>query len=75
MELSIISLHVCFCISLSGPLSVCTIFLHTVNVLIFQIFYSILFWPKFCLCIFFSKILSGMANSVDLNQTAPKGAV
>ena len=45
--------------------------LTTVNVLKFQTLYSILFWPTFCfLCVVF-KILSGMANSIDPDQTAP----
>ena len=44
----------------------------TANVLKFRTFYSVLFWPKFCfLCRSFLKILSGMANNVDPDQTAP----
>ena len=41
-----------------------------VNILKFQTLYSILFWPKrhFFMQLFL-KILSGMANSVDFNQT------
>ena len=50
-----------------------------VHVIKFQTLYSILFWSKFCfLCSFFLKILSGitgMANSVDPDQTVPEGAV
>ena len=37
--------------------------------------YSILFWLKFCFFMgLFLKNLSGMANSVDPDQTAPSGA-
>ena len=44
----------------------------TVCVLEFRTLYSILFWPKFCFFMqLFLKILSGMANSVDPDQTAP----
>ena len=33
-------------------------------------------WPKFCFFMqLFLKIFSGMANSVDPDQTAPSGAV
>ena len=39
---------------------------HTVNVLKIQALYSILFWLEFCL-----KMLSGMTNSEDPDQTAP----
>ena len=47
-----------------------------VNVLKFQILYSILFWLKILLFIqLFLKMLSEMANSVDPDQTAPSGAV
>ena len=47
-----------------------------VNVLEFPTLYSILFLPKVCfLCTGLLKILSGMANSVDPDQTAPSGAV
>ena len=43
-----------------------------VNVLKFGIFYSILFWRKFCvLCNSFLKIHGGMANSLDPDQNAP----
>ena len=48
----------------------------TVNVLKFLVFYSILFWLKICFFKhLFLKILSGMANSVDSDQTAASGAV
>ena len=49
----------------------------TVNVLKFQTFYFLLFWPKFCFLLMqlFLKILSGMAKSVDPDQAAPSGAV
>ena len=43
------------------------------NVLEFQTLYSTLLWPDFEQL--FLKILSGMANSVDTDQTAPHGAV
>ena len=38
----------------------------------FRTLYSILFWPKFCFLYseLFLKVLSGMANSVDPDQTA-----
>ena len=46
----------------------------TGNVLNFQTLYSILFWPNFFfVCRFFLKILSGMANSVEPDQTSPSG--
>ena len=36
--------------------------------------YSLLLWPKFCFFMqLFLKILSGMANRVDPDQTAPSG--
>ena len=43
----------------------------------YRILYFILVWPNFCFYAFhfFLKILSGMANSVDPDQTAPEGAV
>ena len=42
----------------------------------FRTLYSIPFLPKFCfLYSYFLKYLSGKANSVDLDQTAPSGAV
>ena len=42
------------------------------NVLKFKTLYSILFWPKVCFFMqLFLKILSGMANSADPDQTAP----
>ena len=38
--------------------------------------YSVQFWLKFCFLMhLLLKILSGMANSVDPDQTAPSGAV
>ena len=50
-----------------------------VNVLKFLTLNSILFWPIFFfflqLFLKILKILIGMANSVDPDQTAPKGAV
>ena len=49
-----------------------------VNVLKFQTLYSILFWPTSYILLYmqsFLKLLSGMANSVDPDQTAPSGAV
>ena len=49
----------------------------TRNFLKFWTLYSILFWPKLsflCNCTFL-KILCGLANSVDPDQTAPLGAV
>ena len=47
-----------------------------VNVLKFRTLYSIPFWPEFFFFMqLFLKILSGMANSVDPDQTAPEGAV
>ena len=47
-----------------------------VNVLKFQTLYSILLCPIFFISVkLFLKILSGMANSVDPDQTAPSGAI
>ena len=47
----------------------------TVNVLKFQTLYSILFCLNFVFIQLFLKILSGVANSADPDQTAPSGAV
>ena len=48
----------------------------TVTVHKFQTLYFIILWPDiFFLCSSFLKILSGMANSIDPDQTAPSGAV
>ena len=44
-----------------------------VNVLKFQTFYSILFWPFFMQLNL--KKLSGMANSIDPDQNVPLRAV
>ena len=51
--------------------------IYTVKVLKFQTLYSILFWFKFCILCSLNqtKLLNGMANSVDPDQTAPSGAV
>ena len=47
-----------------------------VYVLKFRTLYSQLFWPKFFFFMqLFLKILTGMANSIDPDQTAPSGAV
>ena len=48
-----------------------------VNVLKFQTLYSVVFWPIFFFFFLqlFLKILSGIAKSVDPDQTAPSGAV
>ena len=47
-----------------------------VNILKFQTLYSILYWLEFCfLCSCFFKMLSGMANNVDPDQTGPEGPV
>ena len=49
---------------------------HMLNVLKFLTLYFIPFWPNFSFFVqLFLKILSGMANSVDPDQTAPSGAV
>ena len=49
--------------------SILVVFLCSVNVLKFRTF-----CPKFCLFMpLFLKILSGMANSIDPDQTAPSG--
>ena len=49
----------------------------TVNVLKFQTLYSILFWIKFCFFFWHLslRMLSGLANNEDPDQTAPSGAV
>ena len=48
----------------------------TVNVLKFQMLNSILFLLKICFfTLLFFKILSGLANCVDPDQTVPSGAV
>ena len=67
--------HVAFTVKIYGlAMFLISPWKHTVNVLKFRTLYSILFWPKFCfLCSGF--ILSGKANSVDPDQTAPSGAV
>ena len=53
--------------------SILSAFGTTVKVLRFQTLYSILFWSKFCFLMqLFLKIFSGMANSVDPDQTALK---
>ena len=48
-----------------------------VNVLKFSILYSILFWPDFWgfFLHLFLKMLGGMANIVDPDETASSGAV
>ena len=47
-----------------------------VNILKFQTLYSILVWPKFRFFILlFLKIHSGMANTIDPDQTGSSGAV
>ena len=43
---------------------------YIVNILKFLTLYFILFWPDFCFYAVVLKILSGMANSVDPDQTA-----
>ena len=52
------------------------VFRVTVKVLKFLTLYSILFWSKFLLLMqLFLKLLSGMANSIDPDQTTPSGAI
>ena len=46
-----------------------------INVLKFRTQYSIPFWLKLLFIKLFLKMLSGMANSADPDQTAPSGAV
>ena len=54
---------------IQSRLDACATFI-TINVLKFQTLYSKLFGSKVCfLCIFFLKILSGMENSEDADQT------
>ena len=63
-------------LEMSKPVFWCPNSWATVNVLKFLILNPYFFWPDFLFLMqLFLKLLSGMANSVSPDQTAPSGAV